>query len=80
MSASTTPPASNGSAGGEPQKVKQMERIAVHDQVPGHDNYYEKNGLRTYGDGEDHGEHPCFFTLYASLDISITCFGFLFFG
>jgi len=29
-----------------------IERIATHDKVPGHDNYYEKNGLRTYGDGE----------------------------
>lgn len=29
-----------------------VERIATHDQVPGHTNYYEKDGLRTYGDGE----------------------------
>ncbi|TVY93015.1 putative MFS-type transporter [Lachnellula willkommii] len=59
MSASITPPlASNGSTGDEQQEVKQMEKIAIHDQVPGHDNYYEKNGLRTYGDGENHDHEP----------------------
>jgi MFS family permease len=34
------------------------ERISTHDRVPGHENYYEKNGLRTYGDGEDHDHEP----------------------
>lgn len=29
-----------------------VERIATREQVPGHFNYYEKNGLRTYGDEE----------------------------
>lgn len=26
--------------------------------VPGHTTYYEKDGLRTYGDGEDHDTEP----------------------
>jgi MFS family permease len=26
--------------------------------VPGHTNYYEKDGVRTYGDGEDHDHEP----------------------
>ncbi|TVY57147.1 Trichothecene efflux pump TRI12 [Lachnellula cervina] len=77
MSASTTPPASNGSAGGEPQEVKQMERIAVHDQVPGHDNYYEKNGLRTYGDGEDHDHEP---PMSPKRFMSLTAMAFLWTG
>lgn len=38
--------------------AEHAERIATHDRVPGHDNYYEKNGLRTYGDGEDHDHEP----------------------
>lgn len=29
-----------------------IERVTTREQVPGHDNYYEKNGLRTYGDNE----------------------------
>jgi len=37
-------------------EIMHAERIITHDRVPGHDNYYEKDGLRTYGDGEDHGE------------------------
>lgn len=35
-----------------------IEHITTHDRVPGHENYYEKNGLRTYGDGEDHDHEP----------------------
>ena len=26
-----------------------LEQVPIHDQVPGHTNYYEKDGLRTYG-------------------------------
>jgi len=33
-------------------------RIATKEQVPGHENYYERDGLRTYGDGEDHDHEP----------------------
>jgi len=32
--------------------VEHVERIATREQVPGHTNYYEKDGLRTYGDDE----------------------------
>lgn len=35
-----------------------IEAIRTISRVPGHENYYEKNGLRTYGDGEDHDEAP----------------------
>jgi len=38
--------------------VQRVERIATLEQVPGHSNYYEKDGLRTYGDGEDHDHEP----------------------
>ena len=38
-----------------------IDRIAaVHnnERVPGHSNYYEKDGLRTEGDGVDHEHEP----------------------
>ena len=57
MSASSTPPPASNSSAGDKQQAVEVEKIVTHDQVPGHNNYYEKNGLRTYGDGEDHGEH-----------------------
>jgi len=37
---------------GDKLAATHVERIATHDKVPGHSDYYEKNGLRTYGDGE----------------------------
>jgi len=35
-----------------------IEHIHTNERVPGHTNYYEKDGLRTYGDGEDHDVEP----------------------
>ena len=35
-----------------------VETIHTNERVPGHPNYYEKNGLRTYGDDEDHDHEP----------------------
>ena len=29
--------------------ARNLEQIPIHDRVPGHTNYYEKDGLRTYG-------------------------------
>ena len=34
--------------------IEQIEQIHTNERVPGHENYYEKNGLRTYGDEADH--------------------------
>ncbi|TVY31110.1 Trichothecene efflux pump [Lachnellula hyalina] len=58
MSASSTPPPASNSSAGDKQQAGEVEKIVTHDQVPGHNNYYEKNGLRTYGDGEDHDHEP----------------------
>ncbi|KAF7908615.1 uncharacterized protein EAF01_004370 [Botrytis porri] len=55
MSKSPDTPPSNSFEAMESEKV---ERIVTHDKVPGHNNYYEKNGLRTYGDDEDHDHEP----------------------
>lgn len=38
--------------------VESLEPIHTNERVPGHDNYYEKDGLRTYGDGQDHDHEP----------------------
>jgi hypothetical protein len=35
-----------------------LDPIKTRERVPGHDNYYEKDGLRTYGDDEDHDHEP----------------------
>jgi len=33
-------------------------QVRTNEAVPGHTNYYEKDGLRTYGDEEDHDHEP----------------------
>lgn len=38
--------------------LEHAERIQTNERVPGHTNYFEKNGLRTKGDGEDHDHEP----------------------
>jgi hypothetical protein len=55
---STTPPASAGEKAPHTDIAEHVEQIKTHDRVPGHSNYYEKDGLRTYGDGEDHDHEP----------------------
>lgn len=35
-----------------------LENIRTVSRVPGNPNYYEKDGLRTYGDDEDHDHEP----------------------
>lgn len=35
-----------------------VEQVHTKERVPGHDNYYEKDGLRTYGDDADHDHEP----------------------
>ncbi|KAI9817555.1 MAG: hypothetical protein M1827_001167 [Pycnora praestabilis] len=35
-----------------------VEQVTTRERIPGHSNYYEKNGLRTYGDDEDHDHEP----------------------
>ena len=38
--------------------MEHVEQVHTNERVPGHSNYYEKDGLRTYGDGEDHDHEP----------------------
>ncbi|GAB7346704.1 hypothetical protein MBLNU459_g1822t1 [Dothideomycetes sp. NU459] len=47
----STPPFEKGG-------TEHVERIKTKERVPGHSNYYEKDGLRTYGDDEDHEHEP----------------------
>jgi len=37
---------------------EQLETIRTVSRVPGNPNYYEKEGVRTYGDGMDHEHEP----------------------
>jgi hypothetical protein len=46
---------------GSGEKAEQMahvEQVKTKERVPGHSNYYEKNGLRTSGDDQDHEHEP----------------------
>lgn len=36
----------------EKMATDRIEQIHTNERVPGHTNYYEKDGLRTYGDDE----------------------------
>lgn len=48
---------SNGSPR-EKDRQEDLETIHTNERVGSHTNYYEKDGLRTEGDGEDHvGAH-----------------------
>lgn len=51
---------SSGEVGPSPTEKTGMPLDVVHTNeiVPGHPNYYEKDGLRTYGDDEDHDHEP----------------------
>ncbi|KAK8167417.1 major facilitator superfamily domain-containing protein [Phyllosticta citribraziliensis] len=40
------------------QSNPSVEPIRTISRVPGNPNYYEKNGLRTYGDGMEHDHEP----------------------
>lgn len=46
------------SPGNEKEVGDQIETVHTNERVPGHANYYEKDGLRTYGDEEDHDHEP----------------------
>lgn len=58
MSNNSTPPHTASTPEEKSTVPEHVEHITTHDRVPGHENYYEKNGLRTYGDGEDHDHEP----------------------
>lgn len=60
MSSSSTPPSEPANVLDEkaPPQPEHVERIATFERVPGHTNYHEKNGLRTYGDDMDHDHEP----------------------
>ena len=39
-------------------QIEDMENVKTNERVPANPHYYEKNGLRTYGDDEDHDHEP----------------------
>ncbi|KAK0912616.1 hypothetical protein LTR02_002767 [Friedmanniomyces endolithicus] len=58
MSGSNSSPGSTRSPDVEKAALDHVEQVHTNERVPGHTNYYEKDGLRTYGDGEDHDHEP----------------------
>jgi hypothetical protein len=42
----------------ETARNEHLEVIRSVSKVPGNAHYYEKDGLRTYGDDEDHDHEP----------------------
>ena len=42
----------------EKHQSHHVEQIHTNERIPGHPAYYEKNGLRTYGDDADHDHEP----------------------
>lgn len=60
----------------EKEKQEELETIHTNERVGSHENYYEKGGLRTEGDGQDHvGTHNkvCDF-LHISAEVVLTYF------
>ncbi len=49
---------SNPSSTTDEKAGAHIEAVHTNERVPGHSNYYEKNGLRTDGDDEDHEHEP----------------------
>ena len=51
---------SSHSAEATPEKATEagVENVHTNERIPGQPNYYEKGGLRTYGDNEDHEHEP----------------------
>jgi hypothetical protein len=52
---SATPPNEKDDVAGTNEH---LETIRTVSRVPGNTHYYEKDGLRTYGDDEDHDHEP----------------------
>lgn len=46
--------------------AQDLEIIRTISRVPGNTHYYEKGGLRTYGDDEDHDHEPPVRVLFQS--------------
>jgi hypothetical protein len=61
QSAVPTSSASSGEVTSSPTTEKTgrpLDIVHADERGPGHPTYYEKDGLRTYGDGEDHDHEP----------------------
>jgi hypothetical protein len=54
-----------------------VEPIRTISRVPGNPHYYEKDGLRTYGDDEDHDHEP---PMTVNRALSLVAMAFLFTG
>lgn len=50
--------ASSGEVLSSPMTEKLESHLDSSDGIPAHSNGFEKNGLRTYGDDQDHDHEP----------------------
>lgn len=62
----TLPHSGDASSGSDIEKSgdDHVEQIHTNERVSSHAQYYEKNGLRTYGDGIDHDHEPPVSTMF----------------
>ena len=58
MASSTTSSHSTDAHSEQKPAEKHIENVKTNERIPGQPNYYEKDGLRTYGDDEDHEHEP----------------------
>ena len=70
-------PSPMGSTDKEIDSNHHIEAVRTVSRVPGNDHYYEKDGLRTYGDGEDHDHEP---SMTFSRMMSLVAMAFLWTG
>ncbi|KAG4424037.1 hypothetical protein IFR04_002879 [Cadophora malorum] len=70
-------PSPMGSTNKEIDSNHHIEAVRTVSRVPGNDHYYEKDGLRTYGDGEDHDHEP---SMTFSRMMSLVAMAFLWTG
>ena len=55
----------------EKETKAHIETIHTRERVPGQSHYYEKDGLRTYGDDEDHEHEPKVSLLLKPFNMSV---------
>jgi hypothetical protein len=70
---SSSSPSIENSVTKEEPTAQQLEVIHTNERIPGHSNYYEKDGLRTYGDGQDH-DHEQPMTFRKFMAFTAMCF------
>ena len=56
----------------EKPAAEHIVQVETKERVPGHNDYYEAGGLRTYGDGMDHEHEPRVCVVSTCLELWLT--------